>query len=63
MVAAAPRDYTRRHFFSQCSLGLGSVALASLMNGQAQASTQGLHHRPKAENVIYLFMAGGPSQL
>jgi hypothetical protein len=63
MMESALRDHTRRHFFSQCSLGLGSVALASLMNGQAQASTQGLHHRPKAKNVIYLFMAGGPSQL
>ncbi len=59
----ALRDITRRHFFSQCSMGLGSVALASLLNSPAQAGTQGLHHAPKAKNVIYLFMAGGPSQL
>ena len=63
MMDSALRDITRRHFFSQCSMGLGSVALASLMNGKAQAATQGLHHAPKAKNVIYLFMAGGPSQL
>ncbi len=46
-------------------MGLGSVALASLMAEQSQAgqSTTGLHHRAKAKNVIYLFMAGGPSQL
>ena len=31
---------TRRHFFSQCSMGLGSVALASLLNdGTLQTHT------------------------
>ena len=57
------RETTRRHFFSQCSMGLGSVALASLMAEKAQAGPSALHHPPKAKNVIYLFMAGGPSQL
>ena len=63
---------TRRHFFSQCSMGLGSVALASLMaEGKLQAAPspqdplapQRPPYAPKAKNVIYLFMAGGPSQL
>ena len=63
---------TRRHFFSQCSMGLGSVALASLMNdGTLHAAPspadplapQKPHFPPRAKNVIYLFMAGGPSQL
>jgi len=68
------RGLTRRHFFSQCALGLGSVALASLLNEQnlRGASQNRLinplePHKPhfpaKAKNVIYLFMAGGPSQL
>ena len=29
---AGLRDITRRHFFSRCGLGLGSIALASLLN-------------------------------
>src|SRR5947207_15668880 len=60
---------TRRHFFSRCGLGLGSIALGALMN-QARASTlsnplspKRPHFAPHAKNIIYLFMAGGPSQL
>src|SRR4051812_17437586 len=68
------RNVTRRWFFDQCRFGLGSIALASLL-GNARtlaaldaASASPLspkkpHHAPKAKNVIYLFMAGGPSQL
>ncbi len=58
---------TRRHFFQQCGVGLGSIALTSLLAREAGATTQAAlkqpHHTPKAKNVIYLFMAGGPSQL
>ena len=62
---------TRRHFFGLCSLGLGSAALASLIgeSGYAQcgAAKSGLpdlpHFAPKAKRVIYLYQAGGPSQL
>src|SRR5437588_3254425 len=65
---------TRRHFFGQCALGLGSLALASLLSdGKTFASEQAMianpltprqpHFPPRARNVIYLFMAGGPSQL
>lgn len=67
------RDITRRHFFSRCSLGLGSIALASLMaeRGQAAPTTRirnplepkPTHFPAKAKSVIFLFMAGGPSQL
>ena len=61
---------TRRHFFSQCSMGLGSIALGSLL-GRDSARANGVkpflpgkpHFTPKAKNVIYLFMGGGPSQL
>ena len=60
------QELTRRHFFSRCSMGLGSVALASLMDerllGNPFAPMQS-HFSPKAKNVIYLFMAGGPSHL
>jgi hypothetical protein len=63
---------TRRHFFSQCALGLGSLALGSLLapGAIAESSTnlnplqpKSGHFKPRAKNVIYLFMAGGPSQL
>ncbi|MEM1295345.1 MAG: DUF1501 domain-containing protein, partial [Verrucomicrobiota bacterium] len=61
---------TRRHFFQNCGIGVGSIALANLL---AQESALGNRHGPlaprdghfqaKAKNVIFLFMAGGPSQL
>src|SRR5262249_37181792 len=59
---------TRRHFFRDCALGLGSMALASLAAEGKEAKTNPLapkkpHFAPKAKTVIFLFMAGGPSQL
>jgi hypothetical protein len=63
---------TRRHFFSQCGMGLGSVALASLLadnklgaapSPQDPLAPQKPLFKPRAKNVIYLFMPGGPSQL
>jgi hypothetical protein len=61
---------TRRHFFHDCALGLGATALASLLNeGWAAEPAAGPltpkkgHFPAKAKSVIYLFMAGGPSQL
>jgi uncharacterized protein (DUF1501 family) len=69
---------TRRWFFKNCGVGLGSVALASLLKGQAFAAPQTAaraaqadnplapkrpHFAPKAKRVIYLFQAGAPSQL
>jgi len=62
---------TRRHFFSRFGMGIGTAALASLLakDGFAlgDSGTPGLsdlpHFAPKAKRVIYLFQAGGPSQL
>ncbi|MEZ6143267.1 MAG: DUF1501 domain-containing protein [Zavarzinella sp.] len=59
---------TRRHFFRDCGIGLGSAALASLLEQSAVAgpanpqAVKPPHHTPKAKAVIFLFMAGGPSQ-
>ena len=50
---------TRRHFLRDCSLGLGSIALSSLPAN----ATVGRHTNGRIKNVIYLFMAGGPTQL
>ncbi len=67
---------SRRHFFSRCAMGLGGIALASMMNAgnlrgvpaapgpmAEPMSPKPPHFGPRAKNVIYLFMAGGPSQL
>lgn len=66
-------NINRRHFFSKLSVGLGTVALGSLMvPGIFQRKGLGLgdepmlgvpHFAPKAKRIIYLFQAGAPSQL
>jgi len=86
----ALRAGTRRQFFADCGVGLGSMAIWSLLGGQCQPSevadgdaaaprsgkghpaaararnplaVRPGHHAARAKSVIYLFMAGGPSQL
>ncbi len=67
---------TRRYFFRECGVGLGKIALASLLTDAfaprlfaAAARTANPmaprppHFQPKAKRVIHLFMAGAPSQL
>jgi Protein of unknown function (DUF1501) len=59
--------HTRRHFFQDCGIGLGAMALGSLLRAdQAHAfnplAPKKPHFEPKAKAVIFLFMAGGPSQ-
>lgn len=62
----------RRYFLERCGIGLGSMALATFLDREAAAAQiqsinplqpRPTHHPAKARNVIYLFMAGGPSQL
>lgn len=60
------RTLTRRHFFQQAGFGIGGAALASLLQEQVRAeAAQALVSKvaPKAKQVIFLFMAGAPSQL
>ena len=71
------RAITRRHFFRQAGYGIGSLALTSLLSegliGQPAeaADTHAVnpmaprppHFPAKAKNIIFLFMAGAPSQL
>jgi hypothetical protein len=63
---------TRRWFFRQCGVGLGSIALASLLKDELFAAPQQSgnplapkkpHFPARAKRVIYLFQAGAPSQL
>jgi hypothetical protein len=61
------KQITRRKFFQHCGAGVGTLALASLLNEKlfaAEVATKiGPHFAPKAKNIIYLFQAGGPSHL
>ena len=57
---------TRRQLFGRTATGIGTAALASLLNpGTANAGgTLGTaHFAPRAKHVIYLFMSGGPSHI
>lgn len=66
-----PKAVNRRWFLEQCGVGLGSIALGSILgqNGYAAPAVtdalapRGPHFTPKAKNVIFLFMAGAPSHL
>jgi len=53
----------RRQFITQAGIGLGAAAVGSLAQPVSAAVPAGCHHPPKAKRVIFLFMAGAPSQL
>ncbi|MEM7235029.1 MAG: twin-arginine translocation signal domain-containing protein, partial [Planctomycetota bacterium] len=58
---AVCRELTRRTFLGRSAGGIGSIALASLLNPELRAGEGTLptwHHPPKAKRVIFLFMAG-----
>ncbi|MGH8864591.1 MAG: DUF1501 domain-containing protein [Burkholderiales bacterium] len=63
------RSQTRRHFLERCSLGLAGMFLASqdaagyAGQGENPLAPKKPHFDPKARAVIYLHMAGSPSQL
>jgi Protein of unknown function (DUF1501) len=72
------RAVTRRHFFRQAGFGIGAAALTSLLNRHVLAeqstttaavdalnplASKSPHFAPKAKSIIYLFMAGAPSQV
>ena len=64
---------SRRQFFGRTAAGIGTAALASLLNpnmfaqAASVASNHGVlgvpHFAPRAKRVIYLFMSGGPSHI
>ena len=68
------RYLTRRWFFRECGVGLGGIALTSLLGDGTPSGAatppavnplapRQPHFAPTAKHVIYLFMAGAPSQL
>ena len=65
---------TRRHFFRDCGVGLGAAALSTLLARDGTAAENPAarrdplapkkpHFPAKAKAVIFMFMAGAPSQL
>src|SRR5919112_817876 len=72
-VGALPAaGLSRRAVLNRFGMGLGGIALANLVNPLGLAAQAGrdrgvldgrFHVPPKARRVIYLFMAGGPSQM
>ncbi len=67
---------TRRHFLKQCTTGMGALALGTLLGSCGHTETsvfqsdplnpmmpRSPHFAAKAKRVIYLHMAGSPSQL
>ena len=68
--AELQRIQNRRGFFKQCGAGLGTIALWHLMEQEGRTAsgvnplaTKAPHFAPKAKNVIFLFMDGGPSHV
>ena len=69
------KEQTRKHFFGNCGVGLGSLALNQMMGTYSEAkhvpkidpsnpmSSRKAPLEAKVKNVIYLFMAGAPSHL
>ncbi len=61
---------TRRGFLDSCAAGIGTLGLAHLMGldgllaaAAGESAERKPHFAPKAKNLIFLFMAGAPSQM
>ncbi len=71
------KQFDRRTFLTKTSLGLGAIALGSLLGSEKLFAANGKvnpvsgangipglpHFIPKAKRIVYLFQSGGPSQL
>src|SRR3954451_21501112 len=68
---ASGSPIVRRHLLRDCGVGLGKIALGSLLAGATPQAAWAAnpftpkkpHFAGKAKAVIHLFMAGAPSQL
>jgi hypothetical protein len=70
-----PHIHSRRNFLRDCACGVGMMSVAHLLASEGRAAPVDIpasvrslapkapHFLPKAKNVIFLFMDGGPSQL
>jgi hypothetical protein len=65
MIPLDPLSLSRREFVGRSALGVGTLALGSLLNPNLFAATTpkaGLHLAPKAKRIIWLTQSGAPSQ-
>jgi hypothetical protein len=60
----------RRWFLRECGVGLAGIALGNLLSAESRGDTRANplaprppHFAARAKRVIYMFQAGGPSQL
>lgn len=64
-----PAPLSRREWLGHCAAGLGAVALAALFDEEGRGATtdtfapRAPHFAPKAKQVIFLYMDGGPSHV
>ena len=63
LLASTAQLRSRRSFLLNSGMGLGTTALASLLPQVGGSAATGLHHPSKAKRIIFLFMAGAPSQV
>ena len=71
--STSPMSVKRRVFLRESAMGLGSIALTSMLGPEGQAGNPAkdrhegiirqLHRPARAKRVIFLFMAGGPSHV
>jgi hypothetical protein len=54
---------SRRSFLLNTGMGLGTAAFSSLIGQKAAAAQPAFHHKATAKRIIFLFMAGAPSQV
>ncbi len=73
MEMATPTDLARRQFLYSSACSVGSLALATLLQKDGLAAPEqpaanplapsASHFAPRAKNCIFIFLAGGPSQI
>ncbi|MCA9204170.1 MAG: twin-arginine translocation signal domain-containing protein, partial [Planctomycetales bacterium] len=70
MIQEQLQQQTRRHFLQQSAAGIGGMALASMLGGQASGASAAdplaprePHFPAKAKQVIYLHLTGSPPHL
>ena len=54
---------SRRRFLLNSGMGLGTAAFATIVTRAGATAQSSLHHPASAKRVIFLFMAGAPSQV
>jgi hypothetical protein len=62
LLGRGPADASRRAFLQQASAGFGWLAFNGIV-ARAAGTGPGCHFAPRAKNIIFCFMDGGPSHV